>query len=77
MNAVVMTSVISAGNHALFAGSRLLYSLAVNRHAPAFFATLNRYKTPWVAVLGTTVISGLCFGASYIGAGQLWTWLHK
>lgn len=77
MNAVVMTSVISAGNHALFAGSRLMFSLAVNGHAPAFFGKLNRYKTPWVAVLSTTVISGLCFGASYIGAGQLWTWLHK
>ncbi|KAL1955438.1 hypothetical protein VTO42DRAFT_8531 [Malbranchea cinnamomea] len=77
INAVIMTSVISAGNHALFAGSRLLYTLAVNRHAPPFFATLNRFKTPWVAVLGTTIISGLCFGASYIGAGQLWTWLQN
>jgi hypothetical protein len=28
-------------------------------------------------VLGTILISGLCFGASYIGAGQLWTWLQK
>jgi AAT family amino acid transporter len=77
INAVIVTSVISAGNHALFAGSRLLYSLAVNKHAPALFGTLNRFKTPWVAVLGTILISGLCFGASYIGAGQLWTWLQK
>lgn len=77
INAVVMTSVISAGNHALFAGSRLMYTLAVNGHAPRFLGTLNRYHTPWVAVLATTVISGLCFGASYIGAGQLWTWLQN
>lgn len=77
INAVVVTSVLSAGNHALFAGSRLLYTLAVNRHAPAFFGTLNRFKTPWVAVLATVSISGLCFGASYIGAGQLWSWLKK
>lgn len=77
INAVIMTSVISAGNHSLFAGSRLLYSLAVNRHAPQFFGTLNRNAVPWIAVLSTMVISGLCFGASYIGAGQLWTWLQN
>ncbi|WPH00604.1 Hypothetical protein R9X50_00343400 [Acrodontium crateriforme] len=77
INAVVMTSVISAANHALFAGSRLLYSLAVNKHAPMFFATLNRNQVPWIAVLTTSAISGLCFGASYIGAGQLWTWLQN
>ena len=77
INAVVMTSVISAGNHALFAGSRLMYSLAVNRHAPRFLGTLDRQSVPWVAVLTTASISGLCFGASYIGAGQLWTWLQN
>lgn len=77
INAVIMTSVISAGNHALFAGSRLMYALAVDRHAPAFLGKLNRNRVPWVAVLATSAISGLCFGASYIGAGQLWTWLQK
>lgn len=32
---------------------------------------------PWVALLSTSAISGLCFGASFIGAGQLWTWLQN
>jgi AAT family amino acid transporter len=77
INAVIMTSVISAGNHALFAGTRLLYSLAVDRNAPAVFGTLNRHRVPWVAVLATSVVSGLGFGASFIGAGQLWTWLQN
>jgi AAT family amino acid transporter len=77
INAVILTSVISAGNHALFAGTRLLYSLAVDGHAPKFFGKLNRNKVPWVAVLATSAISGLCFGASFIGAGQLWTWLQN
>ncbi|KAF7919173.1 uncharacterized protein EAE98_009493 [Botrytis deweyae] len=77
MNAVILTSVISAGNHALFAGTRLLYALSVDRHAPQFFGKLNRNKVPWVAVLATSAISGLCFGASFIGAGQLWTWLQN
>jgi AAT family amino acid transporter len=77
INAVIMTSVISAANHALFAGSRLLYTLAVDGYAPRFFGSLNRFHVPWVAVLGTSVISGLCFGASYIGASKLWSWLQK
>jgi AAT family amino acid transporter len=77
INAVIMTSVISAANHALFAGSRLLYTLAVDGYAPRFFGHLNRFHVPWVAVLSTSVISGLCFGASYIGAGKLWSWLQN
>lgn len=54
-----------------------MYALAVDGHAPAFLGKLNRHRVPWVAVLATSVISGLCFGASYIGAGQLWSWLQK
>ncbi|KAJ5128010.1 amino-acid permease [Penicillium atrosanguineum] len=77
INAVIMTSVISAANHALFAGSRLLYTLAVEGYAPRFFGNLNRFQVPWIAVLATSVISGLCFGASYIGAGALWSWLQN
>lgn len=77
INAVVMTSVLSAGNHALFAGARLLYTLAVEGHAPEVFGRLNRHQVPWVAVLATSAVAGLCFGSSFIGAGQLWTWLQK
>jgi AAT family amino acid transporter len=77
INAVIMTSVISAGNHALFCGTRLMYSLAADRHAPQFLGKLNRNQVPWIAVLVTSFISGLCFGASFIGAGQLWTWLQN
>lgn len=77
MNAVVMTSAISAGNHALFAGTRLLYTLSVNGHAPKVFGKLTRYQIPLVSVLTTSVLSGLLFGSSFIGAGQLWTWLQN
>ncbi|KAL5046425.1 hypothetical protein BDW71DRAFT_214671 [Aspergillus fruticulosus] len=77
MNAVILTSVLSAGNHALFAGVRLLYTLSVAGHAPGFFGKLNRNHVPWVAVLATGAVSGLCFGSSKIGAGQLWSWLQN
>jgi AAT family amino acid transporter len=38
---------------------------------------LNINNVPYVAVIKTTFISGLCFGASFIGAGRLWTWLEN
>ncbi|KAF4491060.1 putative amino-acid permease [Colletotrichum fructicola Nara gc5] len=77
MNAVVMTSVVSAGNHALFAGARLIHALASAGHAPSTFGNLNRQKVPWVAVVVTSLASGLCFASSFIGAGQLWNWLQN
>ncbi|KAK4556285.1 Basic amino-acid permease [Recurvomyces mirabilis] len=77
VNAVILTSIVSAGNHALFAGSRLLYTLGINGHAPKVFTKLTRFQVPWVAVLFTSICSGLLFGASFIGAGQLWTWLQN
>jgi amino acid transporter, AAT family len=77
INAVVTTSVLSAANHALFAGARLLYTLAMEGHAPKVFGKLSRNQVPWIAVLSTSAIGGLCFGASFIGAGQLWTWLQN
>lgn len=77
INAVIITSVLSAGNHALFAGARLLYTLGKEGHAPKFFSKLNGQQVPWIAVIATNLVAGLCFGASFIGAGQVWSWLQK
>lgn len=77
INAVILTSVLSAGNHALFAGTRLMYTLAIEGYAPRFLAKLTKHKVPWIAVLATSSISLLCFGASFIGAGDLWSWLQS
>lgn len=54
-----------------------MYTLAVDGYAPKFLGRLNRARVPWIGVLATSAISGLCFGASYIGAGQLWGWLQN
>jgi AAT family amino acid transporter len=77
INAVIITSVLSAGNHALFAGVRLMYTLGQQGHAPKFVSKLNRQQVPWVATIITSLVAALCFGASFIGAGQLWSWLQK
>ncbi|KAG7662564.1 uncharacterized protein J8A68_003918 [[Candida] subhashii] len=77
MNAVILTSVISAGNHALFAGSRLAFNLGSQGYFPKVFTKFNRYKVPYVAVIVTWLIAGLCFGSAFVGAGELWSWLQS
>jgi len=86
MNAVLLTSVLSAGNHALFAGTRILHSLAVRKdadfahgyaQAPAFLGWTTRRGVPYFALLATCSVSALCFGTSFIGRGELWVWLQN
>jgi len=77
MNTVILSSVISAGNHALFAGTRVLYGLAQASQAPSVFAWTTRGGVPLPALLLTSSFSALCFGSSFVGSGQLWAWLQN
>ncbi|KAI0246728.1 amino acid permease-domain-containing protein [Lactifluus subvellereus] len=77
MNTVVLSSVVSAGNHALFAGTRVLFGLAKASQAPSVFAWTTRGGVPLPALFLTSSISALCFGSSFIGSGQLWAWLQN
>lgn len=77
MNTVILTSVLSAGNHALYAGTRVLYGLSVTRQGPRIFVWTTQAGVPLPALLATSSISLLCFGSSFIGSGQLWSWLQN
>ncbi|KAI0322347.1 amino acid permease/ SLC12A domain-containing protein [Amylostereum chailletii] len=77
MNAVILTSVVSAGNHALFAGTRVLYGLASTAQAPRVFSWTTAAGVPLPALLATSSISALCFGSSFIGNGVFWGWLQN
>ncbi|KAF8170950.1 amino acid permease-domain-containing protein [Pholiota molesta] len=79
MNTVILTSVLSAGNHALFAGTRVLYGLSVTtpRQAPKIFSWTTSAGTPLPALAMTSSISVLCFFTSFIGSGELWGWLQN
>lgn len=59
MNVVILTSVLSAGNHALFAGSRVLYGMAVIGQAPRLFTRTNRNGVPWISVLAVSSVGKL------------------
>ncbi|KAF9020482.1 hypothetical protein BDZ89DRAFT_1072230 [Hymenopellis radicata] len=79
MNTVILSSVLSAGNHALFAGTRVLYGLSVNSpaQAPKVFSWTSSRGVPLPALALTSSVSALCFGSSFIGSGQLWGWLQN
>lgn len=76
MNTVILTSVLSAGNHALFAGTRVLYGLSATSQAPKLFSKTTSTGVPLFALLATSSISVLCFGSSFVGNGALWGWLQ-
>ncbi|MED3563680.1 amino acid permease [Bacillus xiapuensis] len=75
MNAVILTSVLSAGNSALYVGSRVLWTLAEERKAPAFLKKVNKGGVPVNAILVTTFIGMLCFLTSLFGDGTVYNWL--
>ncbi|MEJ7485449.1 amino acid permease, partial [Staphylococcus hominis] len=42
INAVILTSLLSAANSGIYTTSRMLYSLSVDKQAPQFFNKLNK-----------------------------------
>lgn len=64
MNAVILTSVLSAGNSGMYASSRVLYALARDGKAPRFLGKLNKRGIPMNALLVTTAVGMLAFLAS-------------
>ena len=77
MNAVVLTSVLSAGNSTLYIGSRLLYSMAGTGRAPRLFARTSSHGVPVWGVLATVAISMLGFLSSLVGDSVAYTWFYN
>ncbi|KAH8554965.1 amino acid permease-domain-containing protein [Umbelopsis sp. PMI_123] len=75
MNAVILTTVLSAGNSGLYASSRTLFDLATEGRAPKFFTKLTKQGVPIYCVLLTTLIGGLAFLSSLFGNGVVYQWL--
>ena len=77
MNAVVLTSVLSAGNSALYVASRLLYSMACAGRAPRALARVSSNGVPMWSVLATVAISMLGFLSSLVGDSIAYTWFYN
>ena len=77
INAVILTSVLSAGNSTVYIGSRLLYSLAHHGQAPKAFGKVTRHGVPVAGVLFTALISSVAFMTSQVGDSIVYTWLYN
>ncbi len=77
INAVILTSVLSAGNSTLYSGSRLVYSMAQGDAAPKMFGKVTRFGVPIYAILFTAVVSSVAFLTSQVGDSVVYTWLYN
>lgn len=75
MNAVILTSVLSAGNSGMYASTRMLWVLAKEGKAPKFLTKVNSRGIPVNALLVTTFVGGFAFLASLFGEGTVYIWL--
>ncbi len=75
MNAVILTSVLSAGNSGMYASTRMLWVLAKDGKAPRFLAKLNERGVPAASLLVTAALGMLAFLASFFGDGVVYVWL--
>ncbi|WP_241969122.1 amino acid permease [Trueperella bialowiezensis] len=75
MNAVILTSVLSAGNSGLYVSTRMLFALAESGKAPRVFASVTKRGVPMAALLATTAVGAFGFFLSLLGSGQAYTWL--
>ncbi|MFC6276511.1 amino acid permease [Psittacicella hinzii] len=75
MNAVILTSVLSAGNSGLFASSRILFEMGKNGLAPKIFGRVTKAGVPLAAVLCTAVVAALCFLTSLFETSDVYLYL--
>lgn len=76
INAIVLTSAWSAGNSAMLGGSRILYGLACEGHAPRVFRKINRYGIPWVATAGIGIFMLLGYMTLDSTASTVFGWFQ-
>ncbi|MEK4027970.1 amino acid permease [Pseudobacillus sp. FSL P4-0506] len=75
MNAIILTSVLSAGSSGMYASTRMLWDLAREGKAPKFLARLDRRGVPVNALIITSLVGTLAFLASFFGDGAVYIWL--
>ena len=61
MNAVILTSVLSAGNSGMYASTRMLYAMGRNKLAWPIFGQVNASGVPLPALLATATVALLVF----------------
>lgn len=77
MNVVVLTAVLSCLNSALYATSRMSYSLAQEGQAPKLFLKLNKHGAPVYAIFASTFFSYIAVIMNYVSPTTVFLFLLK
>ncbi|OCA92931.1 amino acid permease [Pseudobacillus wudalianchiensis] len=75
MNAVILTSVLSAGNSATYASTRMLWALAQSGKAPKLLRKINSKGVPIYALYANILFGLIVFLSSFVGDGVVYLWL--
>jgi amino acid transporter len=74
-NALLVTSIFSAGNSYVYCASRTLYALSIDGHAPRFLQKCTGKGVPIYCFCITMIFPFLSFLAIGSGSAQVITWL--
>ena len=72
INALIVISVLSAGNSSLYVASRTITHMARNGMAPKFLGKTDKRGVPWAALLFTNVFACIAFLSQSSSAGTLY-----
>lgn len=75
MNGVILISVLSVGNSAIYGSSRTLAALAEQGQAPHIFAYIDRKGRPLIAICSASLLGALAYAASTSVQVDLFAWL--
>ncbi|OOM16618.1 amino acid permease [Clostridium saccharobutylicum] len=75
MNAIILTSVLSAGNSGMYASTRMLFSMAKEGMAPKIFAKTNKRGVPVNALILTTLVASACFLTGIYAESTVYVWI--
>lgn len=75
MNGVILVSVISVGNSAVFGSSRTLAALADQGQAPQFLSYIDRNGRPLLAILVCSAVGFLAYLSDPEVQGHVFDWL--
>lgn len=77
INAVILTSVLSAGNSGMYASSRTIMALAREKKAPAIFGKTTKYGVPFYSICLSTLMGLLSLLTLNDTANEVFTWLSN
>ena len=75
LNFVVLTAAVSVYNSAIYSNSRMLYGLAKEGEAPAFFLRLSPHGVPVRGILVSSGITLIVVALNYFLAGHIFLYL--